>query len=326
READATKGPFFVHLGGDPQRKGEAVEPSSLSTLAAMLPAGAISESVTEADCRLEFARWVTSDQNALFARVQANRVWHYHFGSGLVSSPSDFGYMGQKPSHPKLLDYLASELIDGEWSMKRLQRQIVLSATYQQSSKSRDDAIEVDATSQFLWRFPPRRLTSDEIRDTLLAVSGELDRRMGGKGFRLYRYLQDNVATYVPLDEHPTATFRRTVYHQNARACSTDLLSEFDQPDCAFSTPRRVSTTTPLQALTALNHQFTLTLSQALARRLERQQVASDEQIEAAFAICFYRTPTSGEMDSAKSIVTAHGLEAFCRAMLNTSELIYVR
>ncbi|MFN3192943.1 MAG: DUF1553 domain-containing protein [Aureliella sp.] len=288
RNKNATHGPFFVHLGGDPQRQGEPVEPASLSTLEKMLSGFVSDGSMSEGDCRFEFARWVTSDQNALFARVQANRVWHYHFGTGLVASPSDFGYMGQQPSHPELLDYLAADLIEGGWSMKRLQRQIVLSSTYRQSSKARDDGLELDSTSRLLWRFPPRRLSSDEIRDSLLVVSGELDRRMGGAGFRLYRYLQDNVATYVPLDHHGVETYRRSVYHQNARACSTDLLTEFDQPDCAFSTPRRVSTTTPLQALTALNHQFTVALARAFALRLQKESDSLDERIEKAFSICF--------------------------------------
>jgi hypothetical protein len=131
----------------------------------------------------------------------------------------------------------------------------IVLSETYRQSSAYRPEAAQLDADSRLLWRFPPRRLTAEEIRDTLLMTAGQLNLEGGGPGFRLYRYLQDNVATYIPLDEHGPETYRRAVYHQNARASLLDLLTEFDCPDNAFSTPRRASTTTPLQALTMMNH-----------------------------------------------------------------------
>jgi hypothetical protein len=144
-----------------------------------------------------------------------------------------------------------------------------------------------VDFASRLLWRFPPRRLSAEELRDTMLAASGKLDLKMGGPGFRLYRYLSDNVSTYVPLETHGPETFRRAIYHQNARASTIDLLSDFDAPDCTASAPRRTPTTTPLQALTLFNHSFTLDLSRHFAERLQREcgnDVAA--QIRRAFAL----------------------------------------
>jgi hypothetical protein len=162
----------------------------------------------------------------------------------------------------------------------------IVLSETYRQASVHRDEAAAVDADSRLLWRFPPRRLTAEEIRDTMLIDRGPVGWQAGGPGFRLYRYLQDNVATYIPLDEHGPETYRRAVYHQNARASLLDLLTEFDCPDNAFSTPRRASTTTPLQALTMLNHRFSLDMADHLAERLQREAGAERpaEQVQRAF------------------------------------------
>ena len=149
------------------------------------------------------------------------------------------------------------------------MHRLVLLSETYRQSAAWQEEAGKVDGVARLLWRFPPRRLSAEEVRDTILAVSCKLDPAMGGAGFRLYRFIQDNVSTYVPLDEHGPWTYRRAVYHQNARASVVDLMTDFDQPDCAFSAPARAETTTPLQALTMLNHRFTLDMATALADRL---------------------------------------------------------
>ena len=169
---------------------------------------------------------------------------------------------MGGRPTHPKLLDALASELKQVGWRLKPMHRRIMLSRTYRQSSAFRPEAAKIDRESRLLWRFPPRRLSAEEIRDTVLSIAGKLNPRMGGPGFRRLKYVQDNVATYYPLDKHGPETYRRAVYHHNARAMQIDLLTEFDAPDCAFSTPRRTATTTPLQALTLLNHSFTVDMA----------------------------------------------------------------
>jgi hypothetical protein len=272
-------------------------------------------------------AEWIASADNPLTPRVLVNRLWHYHFGVGLVDTPSDFGFMGGRPSHPELLDYLARQLIAGGWRLKPLHREIVLSETYRQASTWREDSARLDHDDRLLWRYPPRRLDAEELRDSMLAIAGKLDRHMGRPGYRLYRYQSDNVSTYTPLDEHGPETYRRAVYHQNARASRIDLLTEFDSPDCALAAPRRGATTTPLQALTLLNHRFTLDMARALAERLVRQRPGDVEaQVELAFVLVTGQKPSPGASKEAAALVRAHGLETLGRALFNTNSLVYVR
>jgi mono/diheme cytochrome c family protein len=200
----------FLHKGGDPQRPGAEVRPSSLNVLEAVAPRFELAATAREGERRLGLANWIASDANPLTARVLANRVWQYHFGTGIVDTPSDFGYLGGKPTHPELLDWLAARLQAQGWRLKALHREIVLSQAYRQSSELREAAAKQDKDARLLWRFPPRRLSAEEIRDTLLMIAGKLNLQMGGPGFRLYKYLEDNVATFVPLDQHPPETYRR--------------------------------------------------------------------------------------------------------------------
>ena len=317
-------GPFHVFIGGSPQRLGEEIAPASLSTLDAVAPTYELPQNAGEAARRLALANWIVDSENPLPQRVLANRLWHYHFGAGLCNTPNDLGYMGATPSHPELLDYLAGELLRREWRIKPLHRLIMTSATYRQASTHRPSAAAVDGDSRLLWRFPPLRLAAEEIRDAILFTTGRINLRFGGPGFRLYHYMQDNVSTYVPLAEHGPETYRRAVYHQNARAAPVDLMAEFDQPDCAFSAPRRAATTTPVQALTMLNHAFTLDMADALAERIERE-AGEGETIARAFELCFCRGPTIEERRRSQEFVDKHGLTALCRVLLNTSEFIYV-
>jgi len=326
RSAGDAKGPFHIFLGGSPQKKGEEIVPASLSAMAETISPFELPAESDEATRRLELARWITDSDNALTLRVLANRIWHYHFGTGIVDTPSDFGYMGGRPSHPELLDFLASELRKNGWRLKPMHRMIMLSETYRQSSQFDAESARVDGDARLLWRFPPRRLSAEEIRDTILQVAGKLDDRRGGPGFRLYHFMQDNVCTYVPLDEHGPETYRRAVYHQNARASIVDLMTDFDQPDCAFSTPDRAETTTPLQALTMLNHSFTMDMARALAERLRKEAGEDAEaQVKRAWQLCYGRTPTGQQSAVCREFIEEHGLPALCRVLLNTSELIYV-
>ena len=332
----AVKQDFHVFRGGDPQRLGEPVVPASLKTLGRVTRGYQLTDASVERDRRLALAEWIVAPENPLTPRVLVNRLWHYHFGTGLVSTPSDFGFMGGRPSHPDLLDWLARELIEPSlggagaeqaWRLKRMHKLMVSSQTYRQGSASRDEALGVDGDSRLLWRFPPRRLTGEELRDTMLSLAGKLDIRMGGPGYRLYRYLRDNVSTYVPLDEYGPETYRRAIYHQNVRASHVDLMTDFDSPDCALSAPRRVTTTTPLQALTLMNHRFSLDMAEAMATRLEGEagkgKVA--RQVRSAYALAFAREATAEEGATAAAFIEQHGLRAFCRGVLNSNELAYV-
>lgn len=334
RSENDAKGPFHVFVGGSPQKKGNEVVPVSLSTLEEVTPTYELAGDTNESARREQLANWITQPDNPLTARVLANRLWHYHFGTGIVDTPSDLGYMGGRPTHPKLLDFLTIKLQQGEYRIKSMHRLIMLSEAYQQSTTHRENAARIDGDSRLLWRFPPRRLSAEEVRDTILDVAGELTRAQtetgpipdGGPGFRLYRFMQDNVSTYTPLDKHAPQTYRRAIYHQNVRASVVDLMTDFDQPDCTFSAPRRAETTTPLQALTMLNHSFTLDMAKALAERLKRD--VGDEvesQVQRAYKLCFSRDPNAEESAACRHLIQTHGLEAFCRAIFNTSELIFL-
>ncbi len=317
----------YVHKGGDPMRRGADVQPASLAVLAGAMKPFELPADAPESERRLALANWIASDDNPLTARVLANRIWQNHFGTGIVDTPSDFGFLGGKPSHPELLDWLARRLQTHGWQLKPLHREILLSQTYQQSSAHREDAAKQDGNTRLLWRFPPRRLHAEEIRDTLLSVAGKLNLQMGGPSFRLYRYLEDNVATYVPLDQHGAETYRRAVYHQNARSSLVDGLTDFDLPDNAGAAPNRISTTSPLQALTLLNHQFTLDMADALAARV-KQEAPSNEvvQVRRAFALAFQRQPAREEEKAALGLIAKYSWRAFGRALLNANELLYVQ
>jgi mono/diheme cytochrome c family protein len=322
------KASAYLMLGGDPQKRGPEIAPASLNVLAETTKPFALAADAPEGARRLELARWMVADDNPLTPRVLANRVWHYHFGTGILDSPSDFGYMGGRPTHPELLDYLAQRLKHHGWRLKPLHREIMLSQTYRQSAQWRKEAADVDFAARLLWRFPPRRLSAEELRDTMLAVSGKLNLTAGGPGFRLYRYLNDNVSTYVPLEQLGPETYRRAVYHQNARASTIDLLSDFDAPDCAASAPRRTATTTPLQALTLFNHSFTLDLARHFAERLRTECGADDvaAQVRRAFASISGDELSAEKQAAAEKLIATHGLPAFCRALLNSNELLHVR
>ena len=313
--------PTHVHKGGDPMKPGEPVPPSSPVVLDHVTAPYALPADAPEGERRHALARWIVAADNPLPPRVLANRVWQYHFGTGIVDTPSDFGFQGGQPSHPELLDFLARRLLAHGWRLKPLHREILLSATYLQSADFRNEAAREDKDARLLWRFPPRRLSAEEIRDTMLVVAGRMNLEpRGGPGFRLYKFTQNNVCTYFPLEVHGPETYRRAVYHQNARASVVDVLSDFDLPDIAFAAPRRANTTTPLQALTLLNHGFTIDLARALVARL-----GEADPVTAGYALAFQRPPSPTERQAAEKFVRQHGREAFARALLNANELIFL-
>ena len=325
RSDEDAAGPFHVFLGGSPQRRGPEVEPASLSTLSKVVPGYRLPSDSGEAQRRVSLAKWITHPDNPLAPRVLANRLWHYHFGSGIVDTPNDFGYMGGRPTHPELLDFLADRLVKNNWQLKALHKMIMTSRVYRQSTHWKRDAAALDGDNRLLWRFPPRRLSAEEIRDTLLALSGSLDTGMGGPGFRLYHFMRDNVSTYRPLDQHGPHTYRRAVYHQNARASVVDLMTDFDQADCTLSTPQRVNTTTPLQALTMLNHRLTMDMSEALAQRAIEAGGDVAARIGRVFELAYQRSPDKEELEQCSKVVLNHGLTALCRAIINSNELLYL-
>ena len=305
---------------------GDVVAPASLSALEGVLPGFSLDANAPESERRLALARWITDARNPLTPRVIANRIWHYHFGRGIVGTPSDFGFNGEKPVHPELLDYLARRLLEMGWGLKPLHKEIMMSAAYRQSSRFDEAKSKVDSEARLLWRFPPRRLDAEQVRDAALAVSGKLNRKIGGPGFRLYRYTVDNVATYYPLEQFGEETYRRSVYHQAPRSVRVDLLGQYDCPDSSLPEPKRVVTTTPLQALVLLNNQFLLDQAKFFAERLTREAGRdAGKQAERAFWLAYGRSPSASELAAAVALIGKHGLASFCRAVLNANEFVYV-
>ena len=259
-------GATHVLRRGDPMQPLAEVSPSGI---AAVRPPLVLPASASERDRRIALARWIGDPANPLPARVMANRVWHYHFGQGIVATPSDFGFNGSPPSHPELLDWLASRYVAEGWRLKPLHRLILLSSTYRQSSRLDARAQAIDQQDRLLWRMPPRRLEAESIRDAILACSGRLDPSMGGPGYNIWEKNTNYVAVYQPRDDLGPDAFRRMVYQFKPRSQQDPTFGAFDCPDAALVTPRRNSSTTALQALNLLNSRFIIQQASFFAERL---------------------------------------------------------
>lgn len=309
---------------GDPMQPREQVSPGSLTAIGAKIHS--TSDDSNEGVRRLSFAQWVTSPENPLPARVIVNRLWQQHFGDGIVPTPSDFGTGGLKPSNMELLDLLADELMNDSWRLKAIHRLIVESATYRQSSDTTIEGMNRDAGNRYLWRYTPRRLEAEPLRDTILAVSGNLDLQMGGPGFDLFESNNNYVKVYVTKKSYGPAEWRRMVYQSKPRMQLDDTFGAFDCPDAGQIAPRRNRSTTPLQALNLLNSGFILDQSKILADRLRNE--AKDDiagQIRLAFELAFQRRPNDEELAASKQLIDSHGLESFTRAMFNANELLSI-
>src|SRR6266704_3043247 len=266
------------------------------------------------------------------------NRVWQHHFGEGLVNTPSDFGKKGAAPGNPELLDWLAAEFIKpaviapGEqratkpWSIKHIHRLLVTSAAYRQSSASRDQGIAADAASRLLWRFPPQRLEAEPLRDSILAVSGKLDLKPGGPGFSAFEPNDNYVRVYNPKKEFGPDEWRRMVYMTKVRMQQDATFGAFDCPDGGQIAPKRMRSTTPLQALNLLNSEFMLQQAGFFAARLEREAGKKvKEQVRLAFELGYNREPDAQEARNAQALIARHGLAIFCRALFNSNEFIFL-
>jgi hypothetical protein len=231
----------------------------------------------------------------------------------------------GAKPTHPELLDWLASEFIASGWSLKKLHRLICTSATYRQASTPNAAAMKVDAQSRLLWRFPPRRLEAEPLRDCILAVTGKLDLTIGGPGFSLFEANKNYVRVYNPKTEFETGDFRRMIYWSKPRMRLDDTFGVFDCPDAGQVQPKRTRSTTPLQALSLLNSPFLVQQSEAFAERVKRERNDLPAQVQRAFELVFQRAPTSEELSNAIALAKNDSLETLCRALLNANEFLYV-
>ena len=305
----------------------EVVTPGALTAIVDLNPDFGLPADAPEAERRKKFAAWLSDPKNPLPARVMANRVWHLHFGQGIVSTPNDFGVGGTRPTHPELLDWLAEKFVRSGWSVKALHRLIVNSATYRQSSAFDEKAAALDADNQLLWRFTPRRIEAEAIRDAMLSASGQLNPQMGGPSFRPFTTTDFNATFYTPVDRPEPEFSRRTVYRINVNSGKDPLLDAFDCPDPSVKTPRRGVTITPLQALALMNSAFVQRQAGHLAGRAIKS--AGDDPTAAltlAYRLALGRAPTTAEVTRATLAVKERGLQSVCWALLNSSEFVYVR
>ena len=308
---------------GDPLAKRDEVGPDGIGALGGAL---GLAPNAPEQQRRLKLAQWITTPDNPLTARVIVNRLWKHHFGTGLAATLNDLGVNGVLPTHPELLDWLAAELVSSGWSLKRIHRLILTSRAWRQSSQPRKEALAVDGGSRFLWRFPPRRLEAEVIRDNILLATGTLDSRMGGPGFSGFRVEAENVRHYHPKESYGPADWRRMLYMTKVRQEQEPTFGVFDCPDFNQTVPSRSRSTTPLQSLSLLNSPFVLQQAGLLAKRLRHESGAdSRAQVARACQLALGREPTREELADASGLVAEHTLEAFCRALFNANEFLFL-
>ena len=316
----------YILNRGDPAEPAEQVLPGGLSALSSLATEFRLGEYAPEAERRLRLAEWILDPRNPLTARVAVNRVWQHHFGRGIVGTPNDFGFNGERPSHPVLLDWLARWFVEHGWSFKALHREVMLASAYRQSSRFRQAPADSDPENRLLWRFSPRRLEAEVIRDALLAVSAELNTEAGGPGFRPFDVRVFNTHFYDLRDLDEPELNRRSVYRTVVRSARDPLLEAFDCPDSAFKAPRRGITTTPLQSLTLMNNSFVLRQADRLAQRIKREADGQLAQVDQAYRLCLSRPLRSTESSSALSHVQKHGLASLCWVLFNSSEFVYMK
>lgn len=272
-------------------------------------------EQASESGRRLAFAKWLTNGKHPTVARVIVNRIWQQHFGRGLVAGPSDFGNMGGAPSHPELLDHLATWFINNGWSIKKLHRYIVSTDAYARSSFASPVAMRKDAGNVLLWRMPVRRMEAEMVRDAILSTCGSLDRTMYGPGYRLYGYDVVNVARFTDLELPGKDTWRRGIYSIAARGVRDGFLGAFDCPESSVRTPKRDATTTALQALALWNGKF-------LNEQASLVGAKANGPLD-VFKRLMGRGPDTVEATVIADVHKAGGNEAVARVLLNSSAFI---
>ncbi|MFK8113856.1 MAG: PSD1 and planctomycete cytochrome C domain-containing protein [Rubripirellula sp.] len=281
---------------------------------------------------RAEFAKWISGAENPLTARVMVNRIWHHVFGSGIVPTTSDFGKAGAPPSHPQLLDWLAAEFVEPTvkettkpWSMKSMIRMLVMSDAFRQSSAPNEAGIKIDASSALLWRFPPRRVEAEVIRDSILQASGSLNTEIGGRSYRIHNE-KKTYAQWEVLDNHGPQTWRRMLYQERMRRVDDGIFTAFDFPDCGQVRAKRPVSTTPLQALNLMNSDFVLEQSKRLADRARRDADGDEAKaVQRCFELLVGRSPEAEEQAACLQLAKQNDLSLVCRALINSNEFAFL-
>ncbi|VTR98993.1 DUF1553 domain-containing protein [Tuwongella immobilis] len=313
---------------GDVTKPAQVVEPGALRAITA-LP-GVFPETThgPEGARRAALARWLSAPENPLTWRSIVNRVWLYHFGRGIVETPNDFGRMGGIPSHPELLDWLAADFRDSGGSLKRLHRQIVLSDAYQQSSENRPDAARNDAGNVYLWRQNRRKLEAEAIRDAVLAISGKLDRRMGGPSFQDFGIEKPEHSPHYEYDKanpDDPQLHRRSVYRFLVRSKQQPFMASLDCADPSLSVERRNQSQSPLQALAMLNNRLMLAMARHFGDRLEREAGPNPAaKATLAMQLAVGRAPSDAERAALVADAAQFGWAHTCRVLMNLNEFVF--
>jgi Protein of unknown function (DUF1553) len=339
-EAGPTPPATFILLRGNPHVNGDRVAPRFPEVFggeSARIPDPPAGAKTTGR--RTALADWIVSPTNPLTSRVMVNRIWQYHFGRGIVRTPNDFGFQGSPPTHPELLDWLASEFMAGGWRLKPLHKLIVMSNTYRQSSRGRPDALAADPANDFLWRFDMRRLTGEEIRDSILAVDGSLNQSLYGpsvfpeipKEVLAGQSMPGNGWRTSPLDQQN----RRSIYVHQKRSLRLPILESFDAAESDRSTAVRFASTQPTQALGTLNSTFMQKQAGLLAERLKREAGAeTSAQVTLALQLVTQRPARNEEVLRGVRLIEIlikdgespdDALKRFCLVALNLNEFVYL-
>lgn len=333
--------PTFVLYRGSPHSPSDAVAPAFPTLFESDLPELPDSESTSSSSSgrRRVLADWIASPENRLTARVMANRIWQFHFGRGIVRSSNNFGQLGTPPTHPELLDYLANRLIDADWSLKSMHRLILSSKTYQMSSKGNPAAMNLDPDNELFWRFDPRRLSAEEVRDSILAVNGSLNLSVYGPS--IYPKLSAEVMAGQSRpgsgwgNSSDSDRNRRSVYIYVKRSLLTPLLSAFDFPDPDQTCEARFMTLQPAQALSLLNGDFAGKQARKLADIVRADEVNAGELVSRVISRVFTRQATQLEITEGRRLMTnleeKYGLnrqrakELYCLSVMNWNEFLFV-
>ncbi len=326
----AGKGPRPIHVlnRGQVTQPGATAHAGTIDIIPGVAPRFAVDPKAPEYERRIALANWLVRKDNPLTWRSIVNRVWLYHFGRSIVDSPNDFGQMGQRPTHPELLDWLAVEFRDGGQSIKDLHRLIVTSATYQQVSTGSPANERIDASNRFVWRMNRRKVEAEALRDTILYVASKLDTTMGGPGFRDFVLEKPQHSPHYKYEKHDPndpKTHRRSVYRFIVRSQPQPFMDTLDCADPSQMVGKRNDTLTALQALALLNNKFVLRMSEHFAARLSAEHNTLPTQINAAFRIALSRPATTDERDALIGYAKTHGLANTCRLIFNLNEFAFV-
>jgi hypothetical protein len=320
--------PIRILPRGDVTKPGREVVPGALSAVPGLKAVFDLPSGHSEGERRAALARWLTDRDNPIVWRSIVNRVWLYHMGRGIVETPNDFGKMGQPPTHPELLDWLAADFRDNGQSLKKLHRLIMTSAAYRQSSATVPEFEKSDAANAYYWRMTRRKLEAEAVRDSILAAAGKLDLTMGGPSFQDFKVEKPEHSPHYQYHLHDAddpRSHRRSVYRFVVRSKPQPWLAALDCADPSQQVDRRIQTITPQQALALLNGQLTAVMAKHFAARVEKMGDDSRDRVTVAFRIALARSPTAMELDELTLFAERHGLANACRVVLNLNEFAFV-